>query len=249
MLLGFSGIALMAAGVVLLAKARRMSDPWRTYRWLTPRPDTPSGLDPLPDEPWVQWRDPKAIEAEITEIEREGRHTSVLASRYSRVVPPELDAPLAPDPSAPTEPEPPAGADPNPTVPVELVATEPPSGADNPADSRPAPRGNGTGHPERIPTCWKCGLHIVPGTECNRRSGRWSQWIGGPDDWGAGPAANGTANLEHRDCDPHALVDEFSDYIDELRIADLSRRAAIRNEILPTLERLDELVPPQETRS
>ena len=100
------------------------------------------------------------------------------------------------------------------------------------------------GSRERIPTCWKCGLHIVPGKECSDRAGRWLRWTGGPDDWAGGSAGIGTANLEHRDCDPHALVDEFSDYIEELRIGDSSRREAIRDEILPTLTRLDELVPP-----
>lgn len=188
-LLGVSGIAFMTAGVVLLARVRRLSDPWLTYRWHTPRPDSPSGLDPLPDE----------------RLPATTRRADV-----GRSQPPGL-----------------------------LPAAD-----DTPADSRPAQRGTAMGSRERIPTCWKCGLHIVPGTERTRRAARWSQWIGGPHDWGAGPAANGTADVEHRDCDPHALVDEFSDYIEELRIGDSSRREAIRDEILPTLTRLDELVPP-----
>ena len=231
MLLGFSGIALIAAGAVLLVKARHLSDPWRTYRWFTPRPERPSGLAPLPDETWVHWRDPRAIAAEIAQIERKGRRASMLASRYSRVVPPELDAPVAPAPATTTAREPA----------VLFTAAD-----DNPADGRPAQRGKAMGSAGRIPRCWRCGLHIVPGNECIREPGRWSESLAGPDNWAAGPVPIGTAStLEHRDCDPQALVDEFSDYIEELRMGDPSRREAIRKEILPTLERLDELVPPE----
>jgi hypothetical protein len=232
----FSGIALIAAGGILFRKALRMSDP-RRYRWPIPRPATPPGRDALPDdESWVQWQDPKAAEAEIAQIERDGRNARLLASRYSRVLPPELDAPLARDYSATTERDPPAQADPS--VDVELAATALPvvDGEPRryPADSRPSQRGNAMGGPERITTCWRCGLHIVPGKERPA----------GPDFWAEDPAGINSFDAEHLDCDPQALVDEFSDYIEELLVGDSSRIEAIREEVLPTLERLDELVPP-----
>jgi hypothetical protein len=122
----FSGVALIVAGGILLRKALRMSDP-RRYRWFTPRPGTPPGLDPLPDDQsWVRSEDPEAAEAEIARVERDGRGARVLASRYSRVLPLESASPLDLDPAATAEPDEQSAADPDPNVNVESVAPEPP---------------------------------------------------------------------------------------------------------------------------
>jgi hypothetical protein len=94
-----SGVALIAAGGVLLRIALRMRDPQR-YRWAIPRPSTPPGLDPLPDvEPFFLWEDPETVAAEIARIEQAARHSKVLPSRFSRVVPPEPPATASPTPT------------------------------------------------------------------------------------------------------------------------------------------------------
>jgi hypothetical protein len=140
----FSSVALIAAGGILLVTALRTRHPSHYDPWLIPRPATPPGLDPLPDdELWVRWEDPEAAAAEIARIEGAARHASVLPSRYSRVIPPEPAPPAAPVPAATAERDPPSAADPDPTVDVEPVATGTPPGAEptaTPSTGSPAQR-------------------------------------------------------------------------------------------------------------
>lgn len=48
-----------------------------------------------------------------------------------------------------------------------------------------------------------------------------------------------TSAVEHRDCDPKAVVAEFHAYRQELRGSDASRIAAIAQEVRPTLDMLE----------
>jgi len=77
---------------------------------------------------------------------------------------------------------------------------------------------------EQITTCAKCGLHIAPGREIQVT----------PET----VAHARTSYVEHRDCDPKAVVADFHAYREELRGSDTSRIAAIAQEIRPTLDML-----------
>jgi hypothetical protein len=165
----FGSALIVVGGIVLIAAFRRRDS--RGYRWLTPRPATPPGLDPLPDDgsPMVR-EDPAALAEELARVEAAGRSANVLPSRFSRVIPPAPSSVSAVDPAmkhgAPVLRSIP---DPDRTLGVETVTTAPSDDAPSvtPAtispDRRSAPAGDGprehlrsarVSFPERFRPAW-----------------------------------------------------------------------------------------------